>query len=87
MTDTTPTTNTITYTEHQWIWRVQGDIQNGDISTLTLQAFWNTVWVDSNNNVINTIPGGIINLNTAESGIQDQFAAIQVKLNSQILSI
>jgi hypothetical protein len=42
------------------IWRIQGDINQGDLATLTLEIFWRIDWVDTQGNTINNEPGGMI---------------------------
>ncbi|MBO3463822.1 hypothetical protein G7B40_001350 [Aetokthonos hydrillicola Thurmond2011] len=83
MTETNQETKTITYTEKQWIWRVQGDFVNGDINSLNLVAFWETVWIDSNGEIINKIPGGQVNI-TATPDILDSLKAVQAHINEVI---
>ncbi|MCC5631696.1 hypothetical protein LC613_28680 [Nostoc sphaeroides CHAB 2801] len=50
-------TNIIEFTKHNWIWRIQtsSDIVRGDLSNLEISAYYKTVWVDSENNIINEI--------------------------------
>jgi hypothetical protein len=49
---------TITFQKVPRIWRIVGDVQNGDLLTLNLQVLWKIDWVDENGITINSEPGG-----------------------------
>lgn len=51
-------TETIEIVKTSRIWRIQGDIQEGDLSTLQLDIFWRIDWVNSEGKTINSEPGG-----------------------------
>ncbi len=50
-------TNIVEFEKRNWIWRIQtsSDIQNGDLSTLQIAAYYKTVWVDPEGKIINEI--------------------------------
>ncbi|MEH2287175.1 hypothetical protein [Nostoc sp.] len=65
------------------IWRIQGDVQDGDLSTLVLEIFWRIDWVDSEGQTINNEAGGMIKfVPTAE--LLSNFSNISVAVYSQI---
>lgn len=72
----------LTFSRQRHIWRVQGDISNGDLSTLVLEAFWEEIWVTPDGAVVNTIratePVRLAIANT-EPEIQASFRNIQAQ--------
>lgn len=53
-------TETLEITKIPRIWRIQGDVNNGDLNTLTLEIFWRIDWVTPDGTTINNEPGGMI---------------------------
>ncbi|MCC5635652.1 hypothetical protein LC593_07265 [Nostoc sp. CHAB 5844] len=65
------------------IWRIQGDVHDGDLATLTLEIFWRIDWVTPEGITINSEPGGEIKfLPTPE--LLSSFSAIADAIYSQI---
>ncbi|MCC5641126.1 hypothetical protein LC593_35960 [Nostoc sp. CHAB 5844] len=48
------------YKKNPRIWRIQGDVNDGDLATLTLEIFWRIDWVTPEGKTINSEPGGEI---------------------------
>ena len=65
------------------IWRIQGDIENGDLSTLVLEIFWRIDWVDSEGQTINNETGGMIKF-TPTAELLLNFSNISNAIYSQI---
>jgi hypothetical protein len=65
------------------IWRIQGDIVNGDLATLVLEIFWRIDWVNAENNIINNEPGGMITFAPTEELLLN-FSNIANAIYSQI---
>ena len=65
------------------IWRIQGDIQEGNLSTLQLEIFWRIDWVNSEGNTINSEAGGEINF-TPTPELLANFQAIADAIYLQI---
>lgn len=76
------TFQTVEYQKVPRIWRIQGDITNGDLNTLTLEIFWRIDWVTPDG-TINNEPGGMIEF-TPTPELLLNFSAIADAIYSQI---
>ncbi|WP_375497039.1 hypothetical protein [uncultured Nostoc sp.] len=68
------------------IWRIQGDVENGDLSTLVLEIFWRIDWVNSEGKIINNEAGGMIKFTPTPELLSD-FSNIANAVYSQIQSV
>lgn len=65
------------------IWRIQGDIQEGDLNTLSLEIFWRVDWVTPEGTTISNEPGGMIQF-TPTPELLLNFSTIADAIYSQI---
>ncbi|ALF52959.1 hypothetical protein ACX27_14775 [Nostoc piscinale CENA21] len=67
------------------IWRIQGDITEGDLNTLVLEIFWRIDWVTLEGTTINNESGGMIKFTTT-SELLLNFSTIAEAIYAQINS-
>lgn len=77
----------LTFNRDRRIWRIQGDITDGDLSSLTLEVFWEEVWITPSGEVVNTVKAAEpvrLSIATTDESTQQYFQTIRDQLASLI---